>query len=309
MSKSWSGEAELQTALRELCGSYPVAASKIRQAVTVANKYSQEFKMVVYEIERFIKKATTEDKIAGVFVIDSLCRQHSKERETFAKRFALRLKDTFGFLAKIPSRDKAKLLFLICQFYALKSLIFMGIQVVLQRFVEEWRKKEIFTPSLLQAIAPIVGIQNISSESAAAPYESSSESKASEPLKPAARLCPFRDGCPFGEKCRFNHFEANSLAQYLMRLPVEDVPSVVKEGAERECRKRSLDVSAVEICELFRGISNRPIFSKLPKHHGEVTFRRQEVKREVVLPSWEGDLICYDLPVDQFQILFNYNKV
>lgn len=120
MSKSWSGEAELQTALRELCGSYPVAASKIRQAVTVANKYSQEFKMVVYEIERFIKKAAMEDKIAGVFVIDSLCRQHSKERETFAKRFALRLKETFGFLAKIPSRDKAKLLFLYLPIYALK---------------------------------------------------------------------------------------------------------------------------------------------------------------------------------------------
>jgi hypothetical protein len=135
-AKTWSGEKDLQAALQELCGQHPVPASKIRQAVTVANKYSHEFKMVVYEIERYIKKAANEDKVAGVAVLDSLCRQHSKERETFAKRFALRLKDTMIYLSKIPSRDKS----------------------TLYRYIEEWRKKETFPLSLLQTVAPIVGL-------------------------------------------------------------------------------------------------------------------------------------------------------
>lgn len=88
--------------------------------------------MVVYEIERFIKKANNDDKIGGVFVIDSLCRQHSKEREIFAKRFSIRLRETMSFLQKTSSQDKA----------------------TLTRLLEEWRKKSVFPPdSLVQILS------------------------------------------------------------------------------------------------------------------------------------------------------------
>ncbi|RYG59338.1 hypothetical protein EON64_20330, partial [archaeon] len=132
----WAGEAELQGALQELCGIHPVPSNKIRQAVTVANKYSGEFKMVVYEIERFVKKAAVEDKVAGVFVMDSLCRQHSKERETFAKRFAIRLKDTASFLLKLSAKDRGTFL----------------------RLLEEWHKREVFPSSSLQGVAALFGV-------------------------------------------------------------------------------------------------------------------------------------------------------
>ncbi len=105
-TKPWAGEQELQSALQGLVGTYPTPASKVKSIISVANKYANEFKMVVYEVERFIKKANNQDKIAGILVIDALCRQANKEKDVFAKRFAIRLKETVGFLTKMTSQDK-----------------------------------------------------------------------------------------------------------------------------------------------------------------------------------------------------------
>ena len=108
--KPWSGEQELQTVLQELCGHKSnVPSSKIRQVVSIANKYVTDFKMVVYEIEKFIKKSANEDKMSGLFVLDSLCRQHSKDRETFAKRFGIRLKETISYFYKVSNEEKVRL--------------------------------------------------------------------------------------------------------------------------------------------------------------------------------------------------------
>lgn len=105
-SKVWAGEEELQKSLQELCGQGSVSTVKVKHVVTTANKYFSDFKMVVYEIEKFVKKANSEDKLAGIYVIDALCRQHSKEKDVFAKRFSIRLKETFDYLRKLPSKDK-----------------------------------------------------------------------------------------------------------------------------------------------------------------------------------------------------------
>jgi hypothetical protein len=106
MSKSWAGEQEFPAALQNLGGQYPIPNSKVKNVVVIANKYSSDFKMVVYEIEKYIKKASNEDKVGGIFVIDMLCRQSGKERDVFAKRFAVRLKETIGYLSKAPNQDK-----------------------------------------------------------------------------------------------------------------------------------------------------------------------------------------------------------
>lgn len=110
-AKPWAGEQELQSVLQELCGHRSnVPSSKIRQVVSIANKYVSDFKMVVYEIEKFIKKAANEDKMSGLFVLDSLCRQHSKDRETFAKRFGIRLKESISYFNKVTSKEKVDML-------------------------------------------------------------------------------------------------------------------------------------------------------------------------------------------------------
>ncbi len=109
MSKSWAGEAEMLRALHELLEyTSNVPTSKIRSIVSIANKNIADFKMVAYEIEKFIKKSDDNHKIAGLFVIDSLCKQHSKEREIFSKRFAIRLKEIFAHFAKLSQKDKVR---------------------------------------------------------------------------------------------------------------------------------------------------------------------------------------------------------
>ena len=105
-SKPWAGEEELQKALQDLCGQSSVSSVKVKHVVSLANKFSNDFKMVVYEIEKFVKKANSDDKLGCIYVIDALCRQHSKEKDIYAKRFSIRLKETFDYLRKLPSKDK-----------------------------------------------------------------------------------------------------------------------------------------------------------------------------------------------------------
>ena len=84
--------------------------SKLKAVVNAAFKYQNEFKMVVYEIESFIKKAPLQNKIYGLYAIDSICRksrsQYPKEKDIFSNRFAIRLKETIGFLDKISDKEK-----------------------------------------------------------------------------------------------------------------------------------------------------------------------------------------------------------
>lgn len=108
MASKWAGEGELQAALKQLEGQRPVQATFVKAVVTTAMKYQNEFKMVVYEVERFIKKCDTDDKIAGIFVIDAICRQSKQSggKDAFVSRFSQRLKDTISFLSRVSSKDK-----------------------------------------------------------------------------------------------------------------------------------------------------------------------------------------------------------
>ena len=76
-SKSWPGESELLSALEDLIGinsrgsnewdeknNEPIKGSiRIENVINISFKYQNEFKMVVYEIEKFIKKTSNENKI------------------------------------------------------------------------------------------------------------------------------------------------------------------------------------------------------------------------------------------------------
>lgn len=135
--KQWVGEEELQNLLKELRGhSQGVPTSKIKQIVSFCNKHIQDFKMIVYEIEKYIRKAEHVDKLGGLFVLDSLSRQHSKERDTFMKRFAIRLKETMSFMNKVPAQDKH----------------------TMARLVDAWRKNNVFPSDVLISIQTELGL-------------------------------------------------------------------------------------------------------------------------------------------------------
>ena len=84
---------------------------KIESVVEVSFKFQNEFKMVVYEIEKFIKKSPNESKLPGLYVMDAVCKRSrlsnsAKERDIFINRFGLRLKETMSFLDKLSLKDK-----------------------------------------------------------------------------------------------------------------------------------------------------------------------------------------------------------
>lgn len=106
-SKSWVGEAELIEALNSLLGQNPPPSALVKKATQSALKFQNEYKMVVFEIEKFIKRAASDDKISGIFVMDAICRAtQGKEKDTFCARFASRMKQICSNLQDIPPNDK-----------------------------------------------------------------------------------------------------------------------------------------------------------------------------------------------------------
>jgi CID domain len=75
MSHNWPGESELNAAMAAFVKKRPIAASNVKAATKIALKHAAEYKMVVYCIESFIKKASNMDKLCGIYVIDAICRQ------------------------------------------------------------------------------------------------------------------------------------------------------------------------------------------------------------------------------------------
>jgi hypothetical protein len=110
VGESWPGEKEIQEALSGLVrGSGGVSASRVKDAAKVALANSREFKRVVYEIERFIRKSRPRDRVAGVYVIDAVVkesRSKSGEKDHFESRFTQRMKsDTLPALRAVPESD------------------------------------------------------------------------------------------------------------------------------------------------------------------------------------------------------------
>lgn len=101
---SWSGEGELATCLQEfhqLQGNRP-SISKINTIVSIALKYITDYKMIVYDVEKWMKKAPIENRLCGIFVIDSICRSMShkniSQKDIFPNRFVSRFNEIFTLL-------------------------------------------------------------------------------------------------------------------------------------------------------------------------------------------------------------------
>ena len=134
MSKSWAGENDIKNSLNDLIGDCSV--SKIKQFCSICFKYQAEYKMVVFEIEKFIKKSKQDDRIAGLFGLDALCKasrsQFGKEKDIFSNRFSLRLKETLTYIDYNKLNDKEK--------------------SIVSRMFDEWRKKDMFSDVVIPVV-------------------------------------------------------------------------------------------------------------------------------------------------------------
>ena len=104
---TWKGESELSGALQALVGCQSPSPDLIKKASQTALKFQSEYKMVVFEVEKFVKRAVASDKLSGILVMDSICKSaHSKEKDVLCARFGSRMKQIFLSLQDIPPGDK-----------------------------------------------------------------------------------------------------------------------------------------------------------------------------------------------------------
>lgn len=104
----------------------PVSQSKLKVVVDLAFRFQKDYKMVVYEVsshhsmwlfnswsfqvEKHIRKAPPDEKLCGVYVMDSICKQArellGKSNDLFTPRFAIRLKETLSPLNTLSREDQ-----------------------------------------------------------------------------------------------------------------------------------------------------------------------------------------------------------
>jgi CID domain/CCCH-type zinc finger len=203
--EGWVGEEELTRALKALEGqqlSDVNTTALVKKATQTALKFQAEYKMVVFEVEKYIKRASASDKLAGISIIDSLCRHtHGKDKDVFCSRFATRMSQICACLNDLPPSDR----------------------ITFGRILDDWRRKKMFPANILPEGDGGVSSSTPSSSSSHAPQSTSSTSVGADDTSTVAlqqaipaqkrkaaerkiKICPFREGnCPFGEKCRFEH--------------------------------------------------------------------------------------------------------
>ena len=79
---SWKGESDFVASFQDF--NLSTLNSKIKELCHLCLKYTAEYKMVVHEVERFIRKSSNQsEKVAGLYLIDAICKasraQHGKE--------------------------------------------------------------------------------------------------------------------------------------------------------------------------------------------------------------------------------------
>ena len=98
----WEGSAAIQAALKDAANVFPPSGSKIKVVVNECIKRHKEFKFVVYEIERFIRKANkSEHRVVGLYCFDALCRKSGEKggaKDPIVKRAGDKLSGILGFM-------------------------------------------------------------------------------------------------------------------------------------------------------------------------------------------------------------------
>jgi hypothetical protein len=99
----WAGAANIQKTLKDLGSSLPPSASRVKAVVNECLKHHKEFKYVVYELERFIRKAVNNDtRIVGLHVIDAVSRKSDaklgKDKDNITKRIVAKMKDILSHI-------------------------------------------------------------------------------------------------------------------------------------------------------------------------------------------------------------------
>jgi len=265
----WVGEEDLTRALKALEGQRIAdgsSATLVQKATQTALKYHAEYKMVVFEVEGYIRRASAADRLGGLYVIDSICR-HSKgkDKENFCGRFSTRMQKICSSLQEIPATDK----------------------VAFGRILEDWKKRKLFSAETFSDIDGSGAASSASSSSTSSTSSSSFSSSSSQSAnslesgltvtddtatvinqlpahkkkteKRKIKICPFRDGnCPFGDKCRFAHDQNSTWQENVSRRTKKPFQASAQEGRVFGSKEKRLLPTTKELLALGFALASYP---------------------------------------------------
>lgn len=107
---SWNGEEDFARALSDLCGKgNNLNASKIKQVVNIAFEHKHHYKLVVYDVEKWMRKIPVEERLQGIYVVDGICRHcrqlHVKEKDYYSLRFLHRINEIISLFGTSSESD------------------------------------------------------------------------------------------------------------------------------------------------------------------------------------------------------------
>ena len=118
---------EALTALAQLERGKAVIQTKVRAVAKACFAARDEYKLAVHQVEQFVKTAPAHCRLAGVYVIDAVCRRSKdqSQHDVFTPRFATQILATISALDDANLEDRQRLVKLVENW--VKMRLFEGV--------------------------------------------------------------------------------------------------------------------------------------------------------------------------------------
>ena len=118
---------EALAALTQLERGRAVSQTKVRAVAKACFAARDEYKLAVHQVEQFVKTAPAHCRLAGVYVIDAVCRRSKdqSQHDVFTPRFATQILATISALDDADLEDRQRLVKLVENW--VKMRLFEGV--------------------------------------------------------------------------------------------------------------------------------------------------------------------------------------
>ena len=118
---------EALAALAQLERGRAVSQTKVRAVAKACVAARDEYKLAVHQVEQFVKTAPAHCRLAGVYVIDAVCRRSKdqSQHDVFTPRFATQILATISALDDADLEDRQRLVKLVENW--VKMRLFAGV--------------------------------------------------------------------------------------------------------------------------------------------------------------------------------------
>jgi len=149
MGTEWKEGETLRSLMKEAASTSPPSGTKIRAVANECMKQSKEYKLVVHELERHIRKSiNSESRVTGLYVIDSVLHYAN---HNITKRLGDKMAPILSCFDKTKEIEKR----------------------ALSKVLGEWVKRKTFPENIAKLFDPLLGLYVSGSGAGVSPMQSS----------------------------------------------------------------------------------------------------------------------------------------